>query len=183
MTENETYEGVEPSKVHVGDRLQFMTRETGFNGVGLYSRTGMVTKVTAKAVKVDCGQGWGTAVLRKDLSAWVSRDVRRVVTEEPALRPYNAENVQIVDQGLSVTALYIPDLEQAKDPKYVMEHITDRRYEAVEVVGEATRHFKHEGAVFSGWIVRSGSYYSEPISNKREALRQLRREITGYFNR
>lgn len=103
------------------------------------------------------------------------------MTEKPARRPYDAKHVQIVDQGLTVTALYIPDPEQAKDPEYVLANILDDRYTAVETVAEATRHFKNEGAAFSGWIVRNGPSYGEPISNKREAMVQLRREITDYF--
>ena len=180
-TMSETFDGVDFSNVHEGDRLQFITRETGFNGRGLYSRTGTVIKVTAKTVQVDCGRdSWKrTAVLRR--ADWHSRDVRRVVTEQATRRPYDAEHVQIVDQRLVMTALYIPDPEQAKDPGYVLEHITEQRYEGVEIVAEATRHFKNEGAVFSGWIVRSGPSYGEPIANKREALAQLRREITDYF--
>lgn len=87
MTENktETFEGVDPSNVREGDRLQFFTRETGFNGRGLHSRTGVVVKVTEKTVRVDCGDSSeGTAVLRKYQPEWNSRDVRRVVTKQPA---------------------------------------------------------------------------------------------------
>lgn len=87
MTENktETFEGVDPSSVREGDRLQFFTRETGFNGRGLHSRTGVVVKVTEKTVRVDCGDSSeGTAVLRKYQPEWNSRDVRRVVTKQPA---------------------------------------------------------------------------------------------------
>jgi hypothetical protein len=104
----------------------------------------------------------------------------------PARRPYNAANVQYVDRGTIVTALYIPDPEQAKDPAHVLENILDRsKYENVEVVAEATRYYQRDGATFSGWIVAShgdGSH-SDPIPNKREALAQLRREVTTYFNR
>jgi hypothetical protein len=103
------------------------------------------------------------------------------MSEQPTRRPYDAKHVQIVDQGLTLTALYIPDPEQAKDPARVMENITDSRYANVEIVAEATRHFKNEGAAFSGWIVRSGPSYGEPIANKREARAQLRREIADYF--
>jgi hypothetical protein len=88
MTENktETFEGVDSGNVHKGDRLQFMTRETGFNGRGLYSRTGVVVKVTEKTVRVACDAvGHASpeiAVLRRHVPDWVSRDVRRVVTEQ-----------------------------------------------------------------------------------------------------
>ncbi|MFD5566673.1 hypothetical protein [Streptomyces cadmiisoli] len=105
------------------------------------------------------------------------------MTEKATRTPYDAEHVQIVDQGLAVTALYIPNPEQAKDPAYVLKNILDSRYEGVEVVAEATRHFKNQGAAFSGWIVRSGHSYGEPIANKREALAQMRREIADYFTR
>lgn len=106
------------------------------------------------------------------------------MTENKTQRtPYDAAHAQIVDQGLVMTALYIPDPEHAKDPEYVLEHITEQQYEGVEVIAEATRHFKNEGAAFSGWIVRSGPSYGEPIANKREALKSLRREITDYFTR
>ncbi|MFE4818662.1 hypothetical protein ACFRFU_19945 [Streptomyces sp. NPDC056704] len=108
MTENktETFEGVEPSKVREGDRLQFMTRETGFNGRGLYLRTGVVTKVTAKTVRVVCGNPAfykpDTAVLRKDVVEWHSRDVRRIVTEQPAGQPHSAEDAKVdMDDGYS----------------------------------------------------------------------------------
>lgn len=86
MTENktETFEGVDSSNVRKGDRLQFMTRETGFNGRGLVVRTGTVVKVTKKTVRVDCRESYeGTAVLRRDVVEWHSRNVRRVVTEQP----------------------------------------------------------------------------------------------------
>jgi hypothetical protein len=83
----ETFEGVDPSNVHEGDRLQFITRDTGFNGAGLYTRTGVVIKVTEKTVQVVCGDPKSykpdTAVLRKDAVTWHSRDVRRVVPEQP----------------------------------------------------------------------------------------------------
>lgn len=189
MTENktETYEGVEPGNVHVGDRLQFITRETGFNGRGLVVHTGTVVKVTAKTVRVDCGGNWeGIAVLRKHLPEWVSRAVRRLVTEEPARRPYNAENVQYVDNGLIVTAVWCSDPTIA--PEVALENdlrsiAGDVPYEVV-VVAEATRHFKREGADFSGWIISRGNDYSDlPIASKRDAVKALRGWVEGYFTR
>ncbi|MDW6058105.1 hypothetical protein SAZ11_08380 [Streptomyces sp. FXJ1.4098] len=172
--------------MHESDRVQFVTANNGFDGGAQVWRTGAVVKVTEKTVRVVCDDvptrvKRDIAVLRR--ADWHYRCVSKAVTGQPARRPYDAEHVQIVDQGLVMTALYIPDPEQAKDPKYVLEHITEQRYEGVEVVAEATRHFKNEGAVFSGWIVRSGPSYGEPIANKREALAQLRREITDYFTR
>lgn len=192
MTQNktETFEGVEPRNVHVGDRLQFMTRETGFNGRGLYSRTGVVVKVTAKTVRVVCGNPASykpdTAVLRKDISEWHSRDVRRVVTEQPARRPYNAENVQYVDEGNFVTAVWCSD--PSIDPKTALDNILrsfaeEVPYEVVQIA-EATRHFKREGANFSGWIISRGNDYStEPIAQKRDAIKELRGWVEGYFTR
>lgn len=187
MTENkaETFEGVEPRNVHVGDRLQFMTRETGFNGRGLYVRTGVVVKVTAKTVRVDCGDSYeGTAVLRRDIVEWHSRNVRRVVTEQPARRPYNAENVQYVDDGLIVTAVWVSD--PTIDPAVALENVLcqDLPYEVV-VIAEATRFYKKEGAGFSGWVVSShgGLNYSDAIANKREAMKHLGWTVAECFTR
>ncbi|MEV5451530.1 hypothetical protein [Streptomyces sp. NPDC052535] len=189
MTENktETFEGVETSKVHVGDRLQFITRETGFNGRGLYTRTGTVVKVTAKTVHVDCRDSYeGIAVLRKHQPSWHERDVRRLVTEEPARRPYNAENVQYVDQGNIVTAVWCSD--PTVSPETALENdlrslTGDVPYE-VEVIAEATRYYRTEGANFSGWIISQGSNYStEPIKRKPNALEELRGWVESYFTR
>lgn len=91
MAEDKTekFEGVDFRDVREGDRLQFITRETGFNGRGLYSRTGTVVKVTEKTARVVCGDPTAykpdIAVLRR--ADWRSRDVRRVVTDQPAKRP------------------------------------------------------------------------------------------------
>ncbi|MEI5526842.1 hypothetical protein ACKI1J_32400 [Streptomyces scabiei] len=185
--ETETFEGVHPSNVHVGDRLQFMTRETGFNGRGLYVRTGVVVKVTAKTVRVVCGNPTSykpdTAVLRKDTVEWHSRDVRRIVPEQPARRPYNAENVQYVDDGLIVTAVWCSD--PTISPELALENILrrDLPYEVVQIA-EATRHFKREGADFSGWIITRGVDSStEPIARKRDAVEELRGWVDGHFTR
>lgn len=188
MTENktETYEGVDSSNVHVGDRLQFMTRETGFNGRGLYSRTGTVVKVTAKTVRVVCGNPASykpdTAVLRRDIVEWHERAVRRVVADQPARRPYNAENVEIVDEGPLVTAVWVSD--PTIDPADALENIlnSDLPYE-VEVIATATRFLKKEGAGFSGWVVHSGHDYTDSIPNKRAAMAALRDSINEYFVR
>lgn len=185
-TMNETFEPVDFSNVHEGDRIQFVTANNGFDGGDDVWRTGTVVKVTAATVVVTCGSHWfgSKAVLRKYQPAWNARCVSKAVTEQPARRPYNAENVQIVDQGLVMTALYIPDPEQAKDPKYVLEHITDSRYAGVEVVAVATRHFKTEGASASGWFIRSGlDHGSEGYPNKRDMREALRLTIRDYFAR
>lgn len=106
------------------------------------------------------------------------------MSETPARRPYDAEHVQIVDQGLTVTALYIPDPEQAKDPAYVLENILDSRYTNVEVVATATRCFKSEGATASGWFIRSGlDHGSEGYPNKRAMHDALTHAIADYFTR
>ncbi|MEV5940651.1 hypothetical protein [Streptomyces sp. NPDC051994] len=186
MTEEktETFEGVDPSNVHVGDRLQFMTRETGFNGRGLHSRTGTVVKVTAKTVRIDCRDSLeGIAVLRRDVVEWHSRDVRRVVAEQPARRPYNAENVQIVDDGGPViSAVWVSD--PTVDPAAALENILcrDLPYE-VEVIAEATRFYKQDGADFSGWIVSSGANWGDSLPNKRAAMKELRWAIRDRFQR
>lgn len=188
MTENktETFEGVDPGNVHEGDRLQFITRDTGFNGSSLHSRTGTVIKVTEKTVRVACdavGQAKPEiAILRRSVPEWVSRDVRRVITERPARRPFNAENVQYVDEGVIVTAVWVSD--PTVDPAIALENIlhSDLPYE-VEVVAEATRFYKKEGADFSGWIVRSGLDYTDSVPNKREAMTQMRFSVQDYFAR
>lgn len=188
LTTAETFEGVDPKNVHVGDRLQFMTRDTGFNGAGLYSRTGVVVKVTAKTVRVNCGNpsSWkpDTAILRKDAVEWHSRDVRRVVTEKPARRPYNAENVQYVDEGNIITAVWVSD--PAIDPAVALENVLCQGlpYE-VEVIAEATRFYKKEGAGFSGWVVSShgGLNYGDSIPNKRQAMKHLGWTVAECFTR
>lgn len=106
------------------------------------------------------------------------------MSETPTRRPYDAKHVQIVDQGLTVTALYIPDPEQAKNPAHVLENILDRRYENVEVVATATRCFKSEGAPVSGWVISSGGNYgSEGYPNKRAMREALAHVIADYFAR
>lgn len=183
----EMFESVVPSNVHVGDRLQFITRETGFNGRGLYTRTGTVVKVTEKTVHVDCRDSYdGIAVLRKYQPSWHERDVRRIVPEEPARRPYNAENVQYVDEGNFVTAVWCSD--PSIDPKTALDNILrsfagEVPYEVVQIA-EATRHFKREGADFSGWIISQGNNYStEPIARKPDAIKELRGWVEGHFTR
>jgi hypothetical protein len=189
MTENktETFEGVDSGNVREGDRLQFMTRETGFNGRGLVVRTGAVVKVTKKTVRIDCRDSYeGTAVLRRDVVEWHSRNVRRVVTEQPARRPYNAENVQYVDEGNFVTAVWCSD--PSIDPKTALDNslrslTSDVPYE-VEVIAEANRFYRTEGASFSGWIISRGVDYStEPIKRKPDAVKELRGWVEGHFTR
>lgn len=184
---NEKFEPVDFSNVHEGDRVQFVTTENGFNGRGTYWRTGSVTKVTEKTVRVECDDAptrvkRDIAVLRA--SDWGSRAVNKAVNEKPARRPYNAENVRYVDQGAIVTAVWCSD--PTVDPETALENdlrslTGDVPYE-VEVIAEATRYFRTEGAGFSGWIIRRGSDYStEPIKRKLDAMKELRGWVDGHF--
>lgn len=102
--------------------------------------------------------------------------------DAPARRPRDAEHVQIVEEGNIVIAVYIPDPEQAKDPKAVLDAppTIDSVWE-IEVVAEATRFYKRDGADFSGWVVRSRQDYTDSIPNKREAMQALRDAINQYF--
>lgn len=179
----ETFEPVSFKDVRKGDTVSFSRRDNGFDGSGgILRRTGTVTKVTDKTVTVECNDRWGkTGVLRR--ADWHERDMHRS-TKPPATRPYDAEHVQIVDEGTIVTALYIPDPEQAKDPQAVLDAppTMDSAWE-VEIVAEATRFYKKDGADFSGWIVRSRQDYTDPIPNKRAAMTHLRDAIADYFTR
>jgi len=124
MAENqtETFEGVEPRNVRAGDRLQFMTRETGFNGRGLYVRTGVVVKVTEKTVRVDCRDSYeGTAVLRRDAVEWHSRNVRRVVTEQPADQPNEGDKVVDLHDGYT-TCVYCDYTAKARKDGTMRKH-------------------------------------------------------------
>ncbi|MGY5634206.1 hypothetical protein ACW7N6_38340 [Streptomyces sp. UC1A3] len=105
------------------------------------------------------------------------------MSETPARRPYNAANVQYVDQGSIVTAVWVSD--PAVDPAEALDKILHRDlpYEVVQIA-EATRFFRTEGAGFSGWIITRGSDYStEPIKRKPDALEELRGWVEGYFTR
>lgn len=197
----EKFEPVDFSNVHEGDTVQFVTANNGFGSSGedLW-RTGTVIKVTEKTVTVeitgpnplaeDVFRGGKsrklgrTACLRG--ADWHSRCVSRAVTEKPARRPYNAANVQYVESagGKIVTAVWVSD--PAVDPAEALENIlrTDLPYE-VEVIAEATRFYKNEGADFSGWVVSShgGLNYGDPLPNKREAMKHLRWSVADRFTR
>lgn len=100
----------------------------------------------------------------------------------PERTPYDAAHASIVDDGHTVTCVYIPDPEQARNPRKVVENLADRRYESVEVIATARRFLKKNGATFSGWIVEGpANDCSEPISGKREAMTVLRHRIRVYF--
>ncbi|MFI9012607.1 hypothetical protein ACIGZI_01075 [Streptomyces griseus] len=175
-------EPVDFSSVHEGDTVTFSRRDNGFGGSGdIATRTGTVTKVTDKTVTVECGDHWGkTGILRR--ADWHYRNVHR--TAKATHRPYNAENVQYVDAGLIVTAVWVSD--PAIDPAEALENILrrDLPYE-MEVVAEATRFFKKEGAGFSGWVVSTGSglNYGDAIPAKRQAMKELRWAVTERFAR
>jgi hypothetical protein len=189
------YEPVAFQDVHEGDTLSFSRRDNGFGGSGDILRlTGTVTKVTEKTVTVEItgrnplaedvfvdgkSRKLGrTACLRR--ANWHERDVHR--TAKATRRPYSAENVQYVDDGLIVTAVWVSD--PAIDPAEALENILrqDLPYE-VEVVAEATRFYKSEGAGFSGWVVSShgGLNYGDSVPNKREAMRHLRWTVADRF--
>lgn len=104
------------------------------------------------------------------------------MSETPNRRPYDAKHVQIVDAGTIVTAVWIGDPELAKDPAATLDgpHYWG---DDVEVVAEATRFYKRDGADFSGWVVRSGLDYTDPIPNKPEAMEALRDTIERRFAR
>lgn len=55
-----------------------------------------------------------------------------------------------------------------------MVDLDDFSSEEWEIIGEACRHTKREGATFSGWIVAVGNNRSDPIANKEAALVELR---------
>jgi hypothetical protein len=184
--------------VHEGDTLNFSRRDNGFGGSGDILRlAGTVIKVTDKTVTVEItghnplaeavfvggkSRKLGrTASLRR--ANWHERDVHR--TAQATRRPYNAENVQYVDEGNIVTAVWCSD--PSIDPKTALDNVllsfVEKVPYEVEVVAEATRFFKREGADFSGWVVSSGSNYGDPIANKREALKHLRWAVADRFSR
>lgn len=104
------------------------------------------------------------------------------MTENQTRTPYDAEHIVIVELGHTVWALYIPNPDQAKNPRAVADNITAPEHADVEVVATATRCYKTEGATASGWFISSGSDYgSEGYPNKRAMREALRHTIHGYF--
>lgn len=188
MTENktETFKPIAFSDVHEGDRVQFVTANNGFDGGDQVWRTGTVVKVTDKTVTVDCDSNLLGRAARLRRADWHYRCVSKSATEQPARRPYNAENVQYVDEGNFVTAVWCsdPSIEPTVALENSLRSITgDVPYE-VEVIAEGTRFRRTEGASFSGWIIRRGSDYStEPIKRKPDAIKELRGWVEGYFTR
>jgi hypothetical protein len=102
--------------------------------------------------------------------------------DQPARRPYNAKGVRYVEtvEGRIVTAVWVSD--PTVDPAEALDKILhqDLPYE-VEVIAEAVRHYRYEGADFSGWIVTAGNDFGDPIPNKRDALRHLRWAVEERF--
>jgi hypothetical protein len=199
MTENktETFKPVAFSDVHEGDHLRFVTANNGFGSSGedLW-RTGTVIKVTDKTVTVEITGSNPLAVdvfvsgksrklgrtARLRRADWHYRCVSKAVTDQPARRPFNAENVQYVDEGRFVTAVWCSD--PAIAPEVALENLLrrDLPYE-VEVVAEATRFYKSEGANHSGWVVSCGPNYGDSLPNKREAMKHLRWAVAERFAR
>lgn len=179
---NETFEPVEFGNVHEGDRIRFVTVNNGIDDDDEVWRTGTVYRATSSTIFVECEANVLSrkAILRRN--GWGMRCVGKA-SKSLTRRPYDVEYVQIVDRGTVVTALWIPDSEQARDPEYVLKHLLDGKHDNVEVVAMAQRFYKSDGATFSGWIVSSGSDDSEPIPNKPEAMQSLRQMITDYFIR
>ena len=181
---SETFQPVDFSDVIEGDRLSFVTNDNGYGGRGVYERTGHIQRITANTVTVACVDGT-TATLRR--SDWRSRSPKKDHGEAPVRRPRDAAHVQIVHEPGLVTALYIPDPEMARNPRAVLDAPPSmenyRKYEEVETVATAERHYRRDGADFTGWIVSSGNDYGDPIPNKKEALEKLHLVIADYFTR
>lgn len=203
MTEATTppsdFEPVAFQDVHEGDTLSFARRDNGFGGSGDILRlTGTVTKATDKTVTVEItghnpfaedvfvggkSRRLGrTASLRR--ANWNERDVHR--TAKATRRPYNAENVQYVDEGNIVTAVWCSD--PTISPEVALENvllsITEQVPYEVETIADATRFRRTEGASFSRWIISRGNDYStEPIKRKRDAVKELHGWVEGYFTR
>ncbi|GAA2732208.1 hypothetical protein [Streptomyces nogalater] len=93
MDTTETFEPVDSANVHKGDRVRFVTANNGFGGGDNVWRTGTVTKVTEKTVRVECDSNafGSTAVLRRNLAAWKARCVTKAATGQPADKPDNTD--------------------------------------------------------------------------------------------
>jgi len=103
--------------------------------------------------------------------------------------PYDAKHVIYRESagGKIVHAFWTGDPAAAAllaDPN-TAEDVINRLWfrDDVEIVATATRHYRYEGAGFSGWVVESGGYPIDSISNKREAMRNLRAVVVAYFKR
>lgn len=105
--------------------------------------------------------------------------------------PYDAKHVVYRDTGTLVHAFWTSDPEAARQlaDRRTPNEVVNRLYyrDDVEVIATATRYYKTlDGTDFSGWVVASVSDYSnytDPIPNKREAMKSLRRFVTECFER
>ncbi|MFE6000414.1 hypothetical protein ACFQ6C_26695 [Streptomyces sp. NPDC056454] len=105
------------------------------------------------------------------------------MTEQPpGRRPYNAANVAYIESagGKIVHAVWVSDPAITPEEAYANLLRRDLPYE-VEIIAEATRHYRYEGAGFSGWVVTCGANFGDPIPNKREAYKQLRWAVADRF--
>ncbi|ELP66244.1 hypothetical protein STRTUCAR8_10227 [Streptomyces turgidiscabies Car8] len=93
------------------------------------------------------------------------------MTENQTRTPYDAEHIAIVELGHTVWALYIPNPDQAKNPRAVADNITAPEHADVEVVATATRCYKTEGATASGWFISSGSDYGSGLPQQARHAR------------
>ena len=92
-------------------------------------------------------------------------------------RPYNADNVIILDKGHAVWVLW------SADPDVTAETV-DVWDMSVEVVAHLRRVYKRDGHAQGGWIIDTRGLRDEHIAtNKPDAMRILRQAITDYFNR
>lgn len=111
----------------------------------------------------------------KDYAEEIAYDAKHVIYRESVY-------------GKIVTAFWTSDQDLAAllaDPN-ASDDVVDRRLwlrDDVEIVATATRHYRYEGEDFSGWVVEIRRSRSEPISNKREAMKALRAAVADYFNR
>jgi len=167
------WEGFAFSRVAVGDYVRFQTRETGFDGRGLYYREGWVIRVTESSMVVRVGHN---ETARISAQSFMERDVAR----KPGIKvPYHPDFAHRVVRGANVTVIWSPF--PIIDAAAVVDNFLDARYRDVETVAEAARFTKAEGADFSGWVVRSGLDYSDPRRTRKAALEQLEMAVADYF--
>lgn len=174
----EEFEAASFADFKVGDRIHFVTKDNGYGGSGdCVWRTGTVARVTEKTITVDCDSNWygNRAVIRR--SDWSGRCPMRTAAKRT---PYAPNGVQIVDDGGFVTALWVAD--PSMTAAEALDKILNRELE-IEVVSEATRYTRRDGASFSGWIVRSGVDHTDPIPTKHAAMAAMRDQINAYFSR
>lgn len=65
--------------VRAGDRLHFLTRDTSYEGRGIYPRVGTVSGVHARSITVACDDGSSAALARE---LWREREPQRLTTPE-----------------------------------------------------------------------------------------------------